>query len=238
MSKSLGNLVMARDLLQNYTADALRLYMAGHHYRAPWHYAESQLAQAQQLAQSWLAAGSVVGGTGTPVNPAAQADRFCTALNNNLDTTSAITALTELAAAIRQGGQRGQAVQAAQAIIATNRSGGPPQLTPVWYIYEAGKLYISAGLHTAKVRNLRADPAVTICVDGGHPDARYVIFQGQITIIEPNDPQQEAMRWRIIRHYDTDEAEARRYYESMRAAPSVLLVLQPDKIISQDFNAD
>lgn len=122
------------------------------------------------------------------------------------------------------------------AIIATNRTAGPPQLTPVWYIYEAGKLYISAGLHTAKVRNLRADPAVTICVDGGHPDARYVIFQGQITIIEPADPQQEAMRWRIIRHYYTDEAEARRYYESMRASPSVLLVLQPDKITSQDFN--
>ena len=122
------------------------------------------------------------------------------------------------------------------AIIATNRRAGPPQLTPVWYIYDAGKLYISAGLHTAKVRNLRADPAVTICVDGGHPDARYVIFQGQITIIEPDDPQQEAMRWRIIRHYYTDEAEARRYYESMRNSPSVLLVLEPDKIISQDFN--
>ncbi len=122
------------------------------------------------------------------------------------------------------------------AIIATNRTAGPPQLSPVWYIYDAGKLYISAGLQTAKVRNLRADPAVTICVDGGHPDARYAIFQGNITIIEPSDPQQEAMRWRIIRHYYEDEAEARRYYESMRDSPSVLLVLQPDKIISQDFN--
>lgn len=122
------------------------------------------------------------------------------------------------------------------AIIATNRAGGPPQLSPVWYIYEAGRLYISAGLNTVKVRNLRQDPAVSVCVDGGHPDARYVICQGTIQILEPGDPLQEEMRWRIIRHYYEEEAEARRYYESMRDSPSVLLVLKPDKISSQDFN--
>lgn len=98
MSKSLGNLVMARDLLKEYTADALRLYMASHHYRQPWRYAADQLAQAQQLAARWLAAVTVVGGMGTPVNPAAQADRFRMAL----------------ADAIQQGMQQGQAVQAAQ----------------------------------------------------------------------------------------------------------------------------
>lgn len=122
------------------------------------------------------------------------------------------------------------------AIVATNRADGPPQLTPVWYIYEAGKMYISAGAGTVKVQNLRRDPHVTICVDGGHPDARYVILQGIVTILEPNDPLQEQMRWRIIRHYHESEAEARRYYESMRNSSSVLLILAPDKIISQDFN--
>lgn len=50
MSKSLGNLVMARDLLQDYTADALRLYMASHHYRHPWHYDAGELRVAQSLA--------------------------------------------------------------------------------------------------------------------------------------------------------------------------------------------
>jgi len=122
------------------------------------------------------------------------------------------------------------------AIVATNRADGPPQLTPVWYIYEGGQMYISAGAGTVKVQNLRRDPRVTICVDGGHPDARYVILQGTITILEPSDPLQEQMRWRIIRHYYESEDEARHYYESMRNSPSVLLVLAPDKLISQDFN--
>ncbi len=122
------------------------------------------------------------------------------------------------------------------AIVATNRADGPPQLTPVWYIYEAGKMYISAGAGTVKVQNLRRDPRLTICIDGGHPDARYVIMQGVITILEPREPLQEQMRWRIIRHYHESEEEARRYYESMRDSSSVLLVLSPDKVSSQDFN--
>ncbi|MCB0064279.1 MAG: PPOX class F420-dependent oxidoreductase [Caldilineaceae bacterium] len=122
------------------------------------------------------------------------------------------------------------------AIIATNRAGGPPQVTPVWYIYEAGRMYISAGANTVKVRNLRRDPQLTVCVDGGHPDARYVILQGTVTIVAPGAPQQEEMRRRIIYHYHEDAEAARRYYESMRDSPSVLLILEPEKVISQDFN--
>ena len=122
------------------------------------------------------------------------------------------------------------------AILATNRADGPPQLTPVWYIYEDEQIYVSAGAGAVKVQNLRRDPRITLCVDGGHPDARYVILQGSVTILEPGDPFQETMRWRIIRHYYDSEEEARRYYESMRNFLSVLLVLTPDKIISQDFN--
>lgn len=122
------------------------------------------------------------------------------------------------------------------AIVATNRHDGPPQLTPVWYIYEHGRMYISAGVNTVKVRNLRRDPQLTVCVDGGHPDARYVILQGRVTIVEPEEAEQEAMRWRIIRHYHESEEAARAYYESMRDARSVLLVLEPDTMIGQDFS--
>lgn len=122
------------------------------------------------------------------------------------------------------------------AIIATNRADGPPQLTPVWYLYEGGRVYISAGVDTVKVRNLRRDPNVTICVDGGHPDARYVIFQGTVTIVEPNAGEQQEMRRRIIYHYHENEEDARRYHESMRDSPSVLLILEPAKVITQDFN--
>lgn len=123
------------------------------------------------------------------------------------------------------------------AILATNRSGqGAPQLSPVWYVYTGGQFYISVGVNTAKVRNLRHNPAVSLCIDGGHPDARYVIIQGLATIVESGAPRQEEMRWQIIQHYHEHEEDARRYYESMRNFASVLIIVTPEKILSQDFS--
>jgi L-cysteine:1D-myo-inositol 2-amino-2-deoxy-alpha-D-glucopyranoside ligase len=50
MSKSLGNLVMIRDLLGQWSPDALRLYLADHHYRSSWSYSEAALRAAQARA--------------------------------------------------------------------------------------------------------------------------------------------------------------------------------------------
>lgn len=122
------------------------------------------------------------------------------------------------------------------AIVGTNRVQGPPQLSPVWYLYEAGKLYIGITANTAKYHNLRRDPGITICIDGCHPDARTVTIYGKAGLVEKGDPLQEDMRWRIIRRYQPDEESARRYAESTRDLPSVLIVVSIEKIISQDFN--
>ena len=45
MSKSLGNLILARDLLQTYTPDAMRLLLLSHHYREPWEYTEDEMRE-------------------------------------------------------------------------------------------------------------------------------------------------------------------------------------------------
>ena len=45
MSKSLGNLVMVRDLLKMYSANEIRWYLLSHHYRNPWEYMESDLEE-------------------------------------------------------------------------------------------------------------------------------------------------------------------------------------------------
>ena len=43
MSKSLGNMVFLRDLLKTYSADAIRLYLLGHHYRQVWEWSPAEL---------------------------------------------------------------------------------------------------------------------------------------------------------------------------------------------------
>jgi PPOX class probable F420-dependent enzyme len=127
------------------------------------------------------------------------------------------------------------------AIVGTNRSDGPPQLSPVWYVYEEGRIYISVGVGTAKHRNLQRDPRISLCVDGGHPDARAVIIYGTAELVGDDNASVsrsllEEMRWRIIRHYYESEDEARRYAEETRDLQSVLIIVTPHKVISQDFN--
>ena len=122
------------------------------------------------------------------------------------------------------------------AIVGTNRRGGAPQLTPVWYIYENGTMYISVPEGSAKHRNLQRDPRVAICVDGGRQDVRAVMLYGSVEIKSRDDAMTREMRWRIVRAYYPTEDAARQYYETIEDTPSVLLVLTPEKTVSQDYN--
>ena len=122
------------------------------------------------------------------------------------------------------------------AIVGTNPVDGPPQLSPVWYLYENGRLYISISRQTAKYRNLKRDPRMSVCIDGCRPDGRTVMFTGIVELLHKGDPQEAEKRWRIIRHYHETEEAARHYAEQVRDVDSVLIVMTPSKVISQDFN--
>lgn len=122
------------------------------------------------------------------------------------------------------------------AVVATNSRNGPPQLSPVWYVYDRGRLYISTTPDTAKYRNLQSDPRISVCVDGGRDDVRAVMVYGTADLMDGEAPLIEEMRWRIIRHYHNSEAEAREYLESTGELVSSLIVVTPHKVISQDFN--
>jgi L-cysteine:1D-myo-inositol 2-amino-2-deoxy-alpha-D-glucopyranoside ligase len=114
MSKSLGNLVMMRDLLQTWSPDGLRLYMAAHHYREPWSHNEDELAQGERLAQKLCAAVTAGGGTGDAASATAALAEFEAAMDRDLDTVAALSALEGLADQILRsadaGGDIGEAI--------------------------------------------------------------------------------------------------------------------------------
>lgn len=55
MSKSLGNLVMVRDLLKKYSANAIRWSILCHHYRDSWKFEEQEVKDAQRTLDKILA---------------------------------------------------------------------------------------------------------------------------------------------------------------------------------------
>jgi len=106
MSKSLGNLVMARDLLQQYHPDAIRLYLHRHHCREPFSYAEAGLEQAardaaslQRRVESYSPEEAHLLTGGEVPGPVADAKRrFVAALSDDLRTPDAVAGLEEIAA--------------------------------------------------------------------------------------------------------------------------------------------
>ncbi len=122
------------------------------------------------------------------------------------------------------------------AVVATLHADGSVQLSPVWYVMDGGKMYISTSNRSVKMRNLRSDPRISVCVEGGHDDFRYVTLSGSVHIVEHGDELQQRMRRRIIRRYHDSDEGAQAYADSTDDGTQVLLVLEPHRIYARDYN--
>jgi L-cysteine:1D-myo-inositol 2-amino-2-deoxy-alpha-D-glucopyranoside ligase len=109
MSKSLGNLVLVRDLLRSWSGDAIRHYLVGHHYRTDVWFDEADL-EASSIMAARLRQAACVADELDPQAPAmadpasldrevaAHRERFLAALDDDLDTPRALPELHALAA--------------------------------------------------------------------------------------------------------------------------------------------
>ena len=116
MSKSLGNLVLVRDLLRRHSPDAVRLSLLGIHYRDSREWTESLMAEADARAEQLVAAAVAPPGAGERLDPAPFIARFHAALDDDLDTPTAVAVLLELAGRIRGAGG-GHDLSAAQGML-------------------------------------------------------------------------------------------------------------------------
>lgn len=124
-----------------------------------------------------------------------------------------------------------------QAVFATNRSGRAPQLSPVWFVWEDGALYVSTSASSLKARSIAADDQVSACVDGGPGDYRYVAMNGRAEVYPHQSELQQEMRWRIIRKYYDSDPAARAYHDASASEDSILIVLRPSSVVYKDFNS-
>ena len=121
MSKSLGNLVTAREALERHGPDAVRLFILSSHYRSPLTYSEAILAGhergARRLRQAAAAAPTGRSPEPAELDPAPFAERFLAAMDDDFNTAIAIAALFDLAREINRAREAGQAIERAQATL-------------------------------------------------------------------------------------------------------------------------
>jgi L-cysteine:1D-myo-inositol 2-amino-2-deoxy-alpha-D-glucopyranoside ligase len=126
MSKSLGNLVLVRDLLRTYPADAIRYALLAHHYREEFDFDHGDLDAAVPVVERLASAAAI--GRARPASAAgddgrvadrrvvAERARFLAALDDDLDTPSALPALRSLADLASAANEPSVAAEAGSAV--------------------------------------------------------------------------------------------------------------------------
>jgi L-cysteine:1D-myo-inositol 2-amino-2-deoxy-alpha-D-glucopyranoside ligase len=88
MSKSLGNMVFVRQLLEEYSPNAIRMYLLAHHYRQVWEWSPAEMREAASQA------GALEASARQPDTSARKArEAFAAALADDLNTPAALDAL-------------------------------------------------------------------------------------------------------------------------------------------------
>ncbi len=113
MSKSLGNLVTIKETLSKYSADALRIFILGSHYRGPLAYSEEALEAAEKGADRLRQVANAEGRTGKAdekIDVGSYRQRFTDAMDDDFNTAQAVAVLFDLARDINRLGDEGYTV--------------------------------------------------------------------------------------------------------------------------------
>lgn len=105
------------DMLGRYSSDAIRLYLARHHYRTPWTHDEVTLEKAAQHAERLGAAMQAISTGDRRLNTAPAQNRFEVAMDDDLESGKGIATLLNLADEILFRAPNGYYIDDAQAAL-------------------------------------------------------------------------------------------------------------------------
>jgi PPOX class probable F420-dependent enzyme len=112
------------------------------------------------------------------------------------------------------------------AIVATIRPDGVPQLTPNWYLWTGEAFLISVAEDSVKVRHLRRDPRIVLCiddVDGGD----YVQVTGTAILVEGVAAREPTLA--LCRKYMPEEQVVPHWEALLADGPRVIIEVRPTR---------
>ena len=124
------------------------------------------------------------------------------------------------------------------AALATQNDDGSIHLTPVWYLFEDDRFYISSSSYARKSKNIEARPGVSVMVDSRRHqgDEKWVSVSGIAELISGEGTQE--IQSKIFERYRTKEGlEDQVVGPVFAAAGDVIITLKPDSFQSWELKS-
>jgi PPOX class probable F420-dependent enzyme len=123
--------------------------------------------------------------------------------------------------------------------IATVKADGTPLVAPVWYEYTDGCFQISTFKESYKVRAIRHQPRVALCIDTDVPLYKCILVRGDTTIIEDEEEALEVTE-RIYTRYLGPRKGPLHLDEVLELAEGTICLIRvdPDSWTSWNYEKD
>lgn len=122
--------------------------------------------------------------------------------------------------------------------LATIDKDGEPNIHPVWYYYENGKLFVETGKNSKKVQNIRKKNTVYFCVDDEQMPYRGVRGKGTAKIHEDISHNMPITEKIMIKYTGNLENEVAKFLlDGVRNGFSVILEITPKYYSTWDHSA-
>ena len=113
--------------------------------------------------------------------------------------------------------------------LVTLRPSGTPHVAPVWFLWDQGRALVMADAKAVKVRNIRRNPAVALCVSTADHPYSFVTIEGTANIAETG---LEDMVQRTCVLYEGQERGAEFAAELLEDDRLTLIDISVDRVMS------
>lgn len=110
--------------------------------------------------------------------------------------------------------------------LAISTEDGSPHVTPIWYMYEDGKVIVNTTTDRFKFRNMVRDPRVALLVDNGYS---YILIRGKARLAKERDAKKdiETLAIRYLGVREGRKLTRLRYWKFTRVSFEIV----PEKVI-------
>jgi PPOX class probable F420-dependent enzyme len=114
------------------------------------------------------------------------------------------------------------------AIVGTNRAHVGPNMAPYWYLWDGARFLVSTSEWVAKVRNLRRDPNMSVCLDDALSNGQlHLTVYGTGEIIEGPAAREPSLA--VIRKYRAEELVIPHWNGINRRNDRVVISMRPEQ---------